>query len=98
MDAILKQEGAVHGVIFLAAVGAVAILLPQPAWPWRLLLPLLAYAAIVLAWPRLRRTVPRPAVGRLFGWPLAVAWPGCTAPGNRVILAGGGRNGRLAAR
>jgi membrane protease YdiL (CAAX protease family) len=73
MDAVLKREGAVHGVIFLAAVGAVAIVLPQPAWPWRLLLPLLAYAAIVLAWPRLRRTVPRPAVGRLVGWPLAAA-------------------------
>ncbi len=73
MDAVLKQDAAVHGVIFLAAVGAVAIVLPQHAWPWRLLLPLLAYAAIVLAWPRLRRTVPRPAVGRLVGWPLAAA-------------------------
>jgi membrane protease YdiL (CAAX protease family) len=73
MDTILKQQGAVHGVIFLAAVGAVAIVLPQPLWPWRLLLPLLAYAAIVLAWPQLRRTVPRPAVGRLIGWPLAAA-------------------------
>jgi len=73
MDAVLKQEGAVHGVIFLAAVGAVATALPQPSWPWRLLLPLLAYAAIVLAWPRLRRTFPRPAVGRLVGWPLAAA-------------------------
>jgi membrane protease YdiL (CAAX protease family) len=73
MDAVLKQDGAVHGVIFLAAVGAIAIVLPHPSWPWRLLLPLLAYGAIVMAWPRLRRTVPRPAVGRLGGRPLAAA-------------------------
>jgi uncharacterized protein len=73
MDAVVKQDGAVHGVIFLVAVGAVAIVVPQAAWPWHLLLPLVAYAAIVCSWPRLRRTVPRPGLGRLTGWPLGAA-------------------------
>ena len=73
MDAVVKQDAAVHGVIFLGAVGGVAIVLPHAAWPWHLLLPLVAYTAIVLTWPRLRRGVPRPAIGRLVGWPLAAA-------------------------
>jgi membrane protease YdiL (CAAX protease family) len=73
MDAALKQAGAVHGTVFLAALGLVAVGLSPPSWPWYLLLPLLGYALVVLAWPRLRRTVPRLAFGRMEGWPLAAA-------------------------
>jgi hypothetical protein len=73
MDAALKQAGAVHGIVFLAALGAIAVGFSPLGWPWYLLLPLLAYAVIVLAWPRLRRTAPRLAFGRMQGWPLAAA-------------------------
>jgi hypothetical protein len=73
MDAALKQDGAVHGTVFLLALGAIAIGLSPLRWPWYLLLPLLAYAVVVLAWPRLRRTAPRLAIGRFDGWPLAAA-------------------------
>jgi uncharacterized protein len=75
MDAAFnfKQQAAVHGTVFLVALGAVAVSLSPPRWPWYLLLPLLAYAVIVLAWPRLRRTAPRLAVGRWQGRPLAAA-------------------------
>jgi membrane protease YdiL (CAAX protease family) len=73
MDAALKQVGAVHGALFLAALAAVRVGLSPLHWPWYFLLPLLAYALIVLAWPRLRRTAPRLALGRVDGWPLAAA-------------------------
>jgi membrane protease YdiL (CAAX protease family) len=73
METAFKQEGAVHGAVFFAALGAVAVGLSPLSWPWYLLLPLLAYGVIVLAWPRLRRTAPRLAFGRLVGWPLAAA-------------------------
>jgi uncharacterized protein len=73
MDAALKQDGAVHGAVFLAALGTVAVVLSPPRWPWYLLLPLLAYAAIVVVWPRLRRTAPQFVFGRWKGWPLAAA-------------------------
>jgi membrane protease YdiL (CAAX protease family) len=73
MEAALKQNAALHGTVFFAALGGVAIVLAPLKWPWYLLLPLLAYGAIVLAWPRLHRTAPRLAVGRLDGWPLAAA-------------------------
>jgi membrane protease YdiL (CAAX protease family) len=73
VDATLKDSKALHGAVFLAALGTVAIILSPLRWPWYLLLPLLAYAAIVLAWPRLRRTIPRLAFGRWKGWPLTAA-------------------------
>lgn len=64
---------AVHGGIFIAVLGTVAFCLPSLAWPWYLLLPLASYCCIVLAVPMLRRTVPRPAVGRMSGVPLLCA-------------------------
>jgi membrane protease YdiL (CAAX protease family) len=73
MDAALKQGGAMHGTVFLASLGAVAVVSSPLSWPWYLLLPLLVYAVVVLAWPRMRRTAPRLALGRLAGWPLATA-------------------------
>jgi uncharacterized protein len=73
VDAALKPSAALHGTVFLAALGAVAILLSPLRWPWYLVLPLLAYAGIVLAIPPLRRTVPRLALGRWTGWPVAAA-------------------------
>jgi membrane protease YdiL (CAAX protease family) len=73
VEAALKQSAALHGTVFLAALGAIAVCLSPLRWPWYLLLPLLAYAGIVLAWPPLRRTAPRLALGRLTGWPLAAA-------------------------
>jgi uncharacterized protein len=69
-----KRAGALHGGFFLAALAAVAVGLPALSWPWYLLLPLLAYAGVVLAVSPLRRTAPRLAVGRLGGVPLV-----CTA-------------------
>jgi CAAX protease family protein len=68
-----KQLGALHGALFLAALIGVRFGLPPQPWPWYLLLPLFAYALVMLAWPRLRRSAPRVAVGRMTGWPLAVA-------------------------
>src|ERR1700722_271344 len=73
MHAALKQSAAIHGAVFLTAISVVDIALSPLRWPWYFLLPLLAYAAIVLALPPLRRTAPRLAVGRVSGWPLAAA-------------------------
>ncbi len=73
MDRNVKQNGALHGAVFLAALLVVRVGLPPQPWPWYLLLPLFAYALVVLAWPRLRRSAPRLAVGRMTGWPLAAA-------------------------
>jgi uncharacterized protein len=73
MNSSLKQHGTAHGAVFLSTLIAIRIGLPPQSWPWYLLLPLLAYSVIVLAWPSLRQTAPRLKVGRLGGWPLAVA-------------------------
>jgi hypothetical protein len=73
MDAAVKQGTAAHGTVFLLVLGTVAIALSPLGWPWYLLLPMSAYALIVLMSPPLRRTVPRFALGRLNGWPLAAA-------------------------
>jgi uncharacterized protein len=73
MHAALKLSAALHGAVFLTAICVVVVALSPLRWPWYFLLPLLAYAAIVLALPPLRRTAPRLAVGRLGGWPLAAA-------------------------
>ncbi len=73
MEAASKQGGALHGAVFLFALAAFGVGLSSLNWPWQLLLPLLAYAAVVLAWPRLRRSAPRIAVGRVGGWPLVAA-------------------------
>jgi membrane protease YdiL (CAAX protease family) len=73
VDAALKQDAAVHGSVFLLALGAVAIGLSPLGWPWYLLLPMVAYALIVFVCPPLRRTVPRFAIGRIGGWPMVAA-------------------------
>jgi membrane protease YdiL (CAAX protease family) len=73
MEAVLKRAGSVHGGLFLAALCAVALTRPPLSWPWYLLLPLLAYAAVAGALPTLRRTAPSVRVGRLGGAPLACA-------------------------
>jgi membrane protease YdiL (CAAX protease family) len=73
MEAALKRNGSVHGALFLAALFAAALLLPPLPWPWYLLLPLLAYAAITLSFAPLRRTAPVLTIGRLTGAPLAYA-------------------------
>jgi membrane protease YdiL (CAAX protease family) len=77
MEAVRKRAGALHVGLFIAALFA-AVMILQP-WPWYLLLPMLAYAAIILAVPPLRRTAPRLAVGRLGGAPLACAIILCVA-------------------
>src|SRR5260221_8188137 len=73
MGAVAKPGGALHGLLFLAAVGTVSAAFAPLPWPWHLLLPLLVYAAIALAVPRLRRTAPRLALGRMGGAHLAFA-------------------------
>jgi membrane protease YdiL (CAAX protease family) len=73
MHSALEQSKAWHGIVFLTALGAVAIVLSPLTWPWYVLLPLLVYAVVVLAWPALRRTAPRFAFGRWTGWPLVAA-------------------------
>jgi membrane protease YdiL (CAAX protease family) len=73
MEAVLKRGGALHGGILLAAWCAVVLALPTLSWPWYLLLPLLAYAAVAWSVPTLRRTAPSIAAGRLGGPPLACA-------------------------
>ena len=57
--------GAVHGCLFLAALGAAALIAPPLSWPWYLLLPLLAYGGIVLLFAPLRRTAPTIGIGRV---------------------------------
>jgi uncharacterized protein len=73
MGAALKQDGALHGGVFLAALAAVRIGLSPLSWPWYFLLPLVIYAVIALTWSRLRQTAPRLALGRLDRWSLAAA-------------------------
>jgi membrane protease YdiL (CAAX protease family) len=68
-----NRAGALHGALIVAAVMAFWFGLPALSWPWYLLLPLLAYTAVVAAVPYLRRTMPRVVVGPLGGPPLAFA-------------------------
>jgi len=63
MEVALKRGGSLHGGLLLAAVCAVALVVPSLSWPWYLLLPLLAYAAVASAVPALRRTAPPLALG-----------------------------------
>ena len=73
MEAALRRDGAIHGAVYLTALTVTLIAMSPLRWPWYLVLPLLAYLMTVVAWPRLRRTAPRLALGRMVGWPLAVA-------------------------
>ena len=73
MEAALRRDGAIHGAVHLTALTVALIAMSPLRWPWYLVLPLLAYVIVVVAWPRLRRTAPRLALGRMVGWPLAVA-------------------------
>jgi len=73
MEAALRRDGAIHGAVFLTALGLALIVMSPLRWPWYLVLPLVAYLMVVVAWPRLRRTAPRLTLGRMVGWPLAAA-------------------------
>jgi uncharacterized protein len=73
MEAALRRDGAIHGAVYLTALTVALIAMSPLRWPWYLVLPLLAYVIVVVAWPRLRRTAPRLTLGRMVGWPLAVA-------------------------
>jgi membrane protease YdiL (CAAX protease family) len=73
MEAALRRDGAIHGAVHLTALTVALIAMSPLRWPWYLVLPLPAYVIVVVAWPRLRRTAPRLALGRMVGWPLAVA-------------------------
>jgi membrane protease YdiL (CAAX protease family) len=74
MEAVLRRGGgAIHGGLFLAAAVAATLLAPPLPWPWYLLLPLLAYAAVALSSAPLRRTAPLLQVGRMSGAPMAFA-------------------------
>lgn len=65
--------GGLHGGIFIVILLATAAAFPALAWPWYLLVPLGAYAGIVVAIPPLRRTAPQLRVGRASGLPLVGA-------------------------
>jgi len=56
---------AIHGGVFLAILLLARVSLPALAWPWFWVIPLAAYAIVVLAVPRLRRTFPRPRGGMI---------------------------------
>lgn len=73
MEAALGRDGAIHGAVFLTALGVALIAMSPLRWPWYLVLPLLVYAIVVVAWPRLRQTSPRLTLGRMVGGPLAAA-------------------------
>ncbi len=73
MPEVRQRAGALHGGLIVAAVLVFWLSLPSLGWPWYLLLPLLAYAAVAAAVPRLRRTRPRITVGRTAGPPLMFA-------------------------
>src|SRR5580700_8830427 len=74
MEAIRERAGAYHAGLFFAFLIAPAFgLLPQ-SWPWYLVLPIVGYAAVVLAIPYLRRTALRVGIGRLTCAPLASAF------------------------
>jgi membrane protease YdiL (CAAX protease family) len=74
-----ERAGALHGALIGAAIVAFWLGWPSLGWPWYFVLPILAYAGLVMAVPRLRRTAPRLAVGRLGGLPLAFAIVLCIA-------------------
>jgi membrane protease YdiL (CAAX protease family) len=61
---------AIHGALFVAILGVVLLCLPGLRWPWYLLIPVAAYAGLVVALPQLRRTAPHLGVGRWNGPPL----------------------------
>jgi membrane protease YdiL (CAAX protease family) len=63
-ERLRKGWPVVHGGIFLACLALVTLCVP-PAWPWFWLLPLAAYACIVLLLAPLRRSFHGPAIGRL---------------------------------
>jgi hypothetical protein len=65
-----KTRAAIHGILFFALVVIVNACFPSLPWPWYLVIPVLVYAALVLAVGPLRRTAPKLAVGRLGGRPL----------------------------
>jgi membrane protease YdiL (CAAX protease family) len=73
MEVALKRAGAVHGGLFLVALGAGLLVAPPLTWPWYLLLPLLAYGCIVLLFSPLRRTATVISIGRVSGPPLLCA-------------------------
>jgi CAAX protease family protein len=72
METAHKRGSSIHGCLFIAAACVVALISPLK-WPWYLLVPLLAYAAIAVSFARLRRTAPPLKVGRLNGAPLLFA-------------------------
>ena len=65
------QWRAAHGVVFLVMFGLTSFLPLARTWPWFWVLPLLAYYALALITPRLRRTLARPQIGMLTRWTLA---------------------------
>src|ERR1700733_6478234 len=69
MEAALRRDGAIHGAVYLTALTVALIAMSPLRWPWYLVLPLLAYLMIVVAWPRLRRTAPGLTLGHLHGYP-----------------------------
>lgn len=84
---VLKEPGmGFHGILFFAAFLALNAAFPSLAWPWYLVLPLAIYAVAVAAIGPLRRTAPRLAIGRLYGWPLVYA--GVLALGSVAVLVG----------
>ena len=60
-----SEQATVHGGVFLAILLLARVGLPALAWPWFWVIPLTAYAAIVLGVPWLRRTFPRPRGGTI---------------------------------
>src|SRR5262245_8278953 len=73
MEADRDRSIAFHGILVFAMLAVVVAGFPPLPWPLHLLLPLLAYGAIVAAVPLLRRTAPSLAVGRMSCGPLACA-------------------------
>jgi membrane protease YdiL (CAAX protease family) len=59
---------ALHGGVFLGLLLAARLGLPGVGWPWLWVVPLAAYAAVVLVIPPLRRSYPGLRWGRL-SWP-----------------------------
>jgi membrane protease YdiL (CAAX protease family) len=68
-----KPGAALHGLVFLAALGVVLVAFPSLTWPWFLAIPLSIYACVALSFPGMRRAMPAPALGRIGGLPLAFA-------------------------
>ncbi|HEV3143987.1 MAG TPA: type II CAAX endopeptidase family protein [Gemmataceae bacterium] len=85
MDAVRKRTGPLHAVLIIGALVLFNTGLLPLVWPLHLLLPLLAYAIIVLAVPALRSSAPRLSAGRMNGLPLAAAAALCVATGGTLI-------------